>query len=57
MKVVHLDYSPLDDNLFATAGKDHMMLCTMSGKTIKGAKAKSKGGNVTSQTTISFSTT
>jgi len=36
MKVVHLDYSPLDDNLFATAGKDHLMICNVNGASIKG---------------------
>jgi hypothetical protein len=36
MKVVHLEYSPLDDNLFATAGKDHVMMCHVNGATIKG---------------------
>ena len=36
MKVVHIEYSPLDDNLFATAGKDHLMVCNVSGANIKG---------------------
>lgn len=36
MKVVHLEYSPLDDNMFATAGKDHIMFCAISGANIKG---------------------
>lgn len=57
MRIVHLDYSPLDDNLFATAGKDHVMLCTMSGNTIKGVKGKSKGNKIASQGSVAFSRT
>jgi hypothetical protein len=48
MKVVHLEYSPLDDNLFATAGKDHLMICHVSGANCKGAKGKLKGNKVVS---------
>lgn len=54
MKVVHLAFSPLNDNLFATAGKDHLMLCTFDGKTIKGTKGKAKGGKVESQCAVAF---
>ena len=55
MKVVHLAFSPLSDTLFATAGKDHMMLCNFDGtKTIKGTKGKSKGGKVESQCAVAF---
>lgn len=57
MKVVHMEYSPLDDNLFATAGKDHIMFCTVSGNTVKGQKGKSKGGKVESQSSVAFSQT
>ena len=57
MKVVHLEYSPLDDNMFATAGAQHMMLCTVNGATIKAAKGKSKGGQVQSQSAVAFSCT
>ena len=28
MKIVHLAYSPHDDSVFATAGKDHLCICT-----------------------------
>ena len=43
MKVVHLAFSPLSDTLFATVGKDHMMLCNFDGtKTIKGTKDNPK---------------
>lgn len=48
MKVVHLEYSPLDDNLFATAGKDHLMICDVSGGNVKGKKGKIKGSKVVS---------
>lgn len=57
MKVVHLDYSPLDDNLFATSGSKHVLFCTMSGNTIKGVKGKSKGGDMPSMCSVAFSTT
>ena len=55
MKVVHLEYSPLDDNLFATAGKDHVLICHVSGANIKGQKGKSKSGKVVSQSAVAFS--
>lgn len=57
MKVVHLEYSPLDDNMFATAGKDHIMFCTVNGATIKNQKGKTKGGKVESQCAVAFSST
>lgn len=56
MKVVHLAFSPQNEMLFATAGKDHMALCTYDGaKAIKMTKGSSSG-NIQSQCSISFST-
>jgi hypothetical protein len=33
-KIVHLAMNNFDDNLFATAGKDHVAFCTWDGKTL-----------------------
>jgi len=36
MKVVHINYHPVNDNRFATAGAMHMSICDFDGvKTIK----------------------
>jgi len=48
MKVVHLAWNPFSEDLFATAGKDHVILCTVSGKQIKKQKGKSKSGKIAS---------
>ena len=56
MKIVHLAFSPHDDNVFATAGKDHVAICTFDGKDkIKNVKGKpGKGGKIESQCSASF---
>lgn len=40
MKVVHLAWSPITENAFATAGKDHVMVCTLEKDKIKATKGK-----------------
>lgn len=57
MKVVHLAWSPTSENTFATAGKDHMVLCTYEGgKKITMKKGKAgKGGKLESQCSVAFS--
>ena len=55
MKVVHLAWSPNDLNVFATAGKDHVMIVTMGDdKKCKGVKGKAKGGKIESQCSAAF---
>lgn len=50
MKIVHLAWSPNVEELFATAGKDHVAMCTLSGNTITVKKGKAgKGGSIESQ--------
>jgi hypothetical protein len=50
MKVVHLAWSPTNEQLFGTAGKDHVAICTLGAdKTVKMTKGKSKGGKIQSQ--------
>jgi hypothetical protein len=49
MKIVHLAWSPSNEMLFATAGKDHIAICTLNGKTVTMKKGKSKGGKIESQ--------
>lgn len=49
MKIVHLAWSPHTEELFATAGKDHVALCTVKGSSIEKKVGKSKGGKITSQ--------
>jgi len=48
MKVVHLAWNPHSPELFATAGKDHVLLCTVNGNQIKKQKGKSKTGKIES---------
>ena len=48
MKVVHLAFSLFDESVFATAGKDHLAICTLNGKTIEKKMGKGKGGTVDS---------
>ena len=49
MKVVHLAWSPCNEMLFGTAGKDHVTMCTMGAdKKIKMVKGKAKGGKIES---------
>ena len=56
MKVVHLAFSPHDDMTFASAGANHMCLCTYDGaKAIKMQKGKAGDGKIESQCSISFS--
>jgi WD40 repeat protein len=50
MKVVHLAWSPVNEQLFGTAGKDHIAMCTLnSDMTVKMTKGKAKGGKIESQ--------
>ena len=59
MKVVHLAFSGFDENVLATAGKDHLAICTLSGegKSCKLDKkmGKGKGGTVESQCAAAWS--
>jgi len=50
MKVVHLAWNPNSEDTFATAGKDHMVMCNFDGgKKIKMTKGKAgKGGKIES---------
>jgi hypothetical protein len=41
MKVSHLIWHPNVESQFASVGKDHLMVCTFDGKTIKSVKGKS----------------
>ena len=59
MKVVHLAFSGFEENVFATAGKDHLAICTLTGDG-KAAKldkkmGKGKGGTVESQCAAAWS--
>jgi len=49
MKIVHLAFSPHTEELFATAGKDHVAICTISGNSVTKKVGKSKGGKIESQ--------
>jgi len=50
MKVTHLAWSPNTEEVFATAGKDHVMVCTYDGKDkVAGVKGKAGGGKIESQ--------
>lgn len=55
MKVVHLAFSPFDENVLATAGKDHLAICTLDGKTLGKKMGKGKGGTVDSQCAAAWS--
>lgn len=55
MKVVHLAFSKTDDAVFATAGKDHMALCSIDGDKCSKKMGKGKGGKVESQAAIAWS--
>ena len=46
MKIVHLSWSPNDENLFATAGKDHLCICTVNDKIVE--KKMGTGGDTVS---------
>lgn len=49
MKVVHLAWSPVNEELFGTAGKDHVTMCTLGAdKKVKMVKGKAKGGKIES---------
>ena len=49
MKIVHLAWNPNVEEQFATAGKDHVAICTVGGGQIKKVMGKSKGGKIVSQ--------
>jgi hypothetical protein len=49
MKIVHLAWSPHSEELFATAGKDHIAICTVKSNTVDKKVGKSKGGKIESQ--------
>lgn len=50
MKIVHLAWSPHDENSFATAGKDHVIFCNLKGDKIDKTKGKAgKDGKIESQ--------
>jgi len=57
MKVVHLAFNAFDENILATAGKDHMAICTLDGKTLNKKMGKGKGGTVDSQCAAAWSST
>ena len=49
MKVVHLAWSPVTEELFGTAGKDHVTMCTLGAdKTVKMVKGKAGAGKIES---------
>lgn len=48
MKVVHLAFSFFDDNVLATAGKDHLAICTLDGKKLNKKMGSAKGGKIES---------
>jgi WD40 repeat protein len=55
MKVVHLAWSPVTEELFGTAGKDHVTMCTLGAdKKVKMTKGKAKGGKIESQAAIAW---
>jgi hypothetical protein len=55
MKVVHLAWSPTNEELFGTAGKDHVTMCTLGAdKKVKMVKGKAKGGKIESQCAIAW---
>lgn len=54
MKIVHLAWSPINEQLFATAGKDHVAICTLDGKKVTMKKGKSKGGKIESQSSAAW---
>jgi len=55
MKVVHLAWSPVNEDLFGTAGKDHVTMCTLGAdKKIKMTKGKAKGGKIESQASAAW---
>jgi hypothetical protein len=39
-KVTHLAWSPCDEGVFATTGKDHVIFCTVTGDKIKKIRGK-----------------
>jgi WD40 repeat protein len=50
MKVSHLSWHPNVEEIFASVGKDHLMICTFDGKnSVKAVKGKPKD-------TISYTT-
>jgi WD40 repeat protein len=55
MKVAHLAWSPTNENLFGTAGKDHVTMCTLGADNkVKMVKGKAKGGNIESQCAVAW---
>ena len=55
MKIVHLAWSPVNEELFGTAGKDHVTMCTLGAdKKIKVVKGKAKGGKIESQASAAW---
>jgi hypothetical protein len=47
-KIVHLGWSPVNDDVFATCGKDHIAFCTVKGKSCTSKMGSAKGGKVVS---------
>jgi WD40 repeat protein len=55
MKVMHLAWSPMTEEKFATAGAKHVMICTLNKDKVDAKKGKgSKGKDVTNQCSIAF---
>jgi len=55
MKVAHLAWAPCDENLFATAGAKHMMVCALTKDKFKATRGKNKGGDSESMCSAAFS--
>ena len=50
MKIVHLAWSPNTEEAFATAGKDHLAICSLKDEsTVTKTMGKAKGGKIESQ--------
>jgi WD40 repeat protein len=55
MRIAHLAFSPINDMLFGTAGKDHITMNTIGpDMRVKMVKGKSKGGNIESQCAVAW---
>jgi len=54
MKVVHLAWSPIKEDVFATAGKDHVMICSLLKDKVDKKKGKTKGGKIESQCSVAW---
>jgi len=54
MKIVHLAWSPVVENMFATSGKDHVAICTVEKDKITKKMGSSKGGKMQSHCSVAW---